>query len=233
MNFFWLSLKGGTSDFFRYFLPLFKLGGGAVIAVVLINELPPLLLSHYWGHSVPRIVFALTVPIWQTLMHGIYAITLAALIFSVKNGKPLNPWVHFSLYWEQVFVEGLRSYSRAMFWSFLFIIPGLYKMLQYYFVTYVTVFDAEYKSGYVDVMKRSQELLKGHLLGLLLLIAILGAPFLIMDTVFGEPTEISAVSLGKMGLTLVLEVYTQFVLFRGFEIAMEQFKKGSHSGIEI
>lgn len=58
-------------------------------------------------------------------------------------------------------IESIRAIASVLRWSLLFLLPGLFKQLRYYFVPYVVLFHPGYDRGEVDALKSSNSTLKG------------------------------------------------------------------------
>ena len=71
-----------------------------------------------------------------------------------------------------VCIELIRATARVIRWGLLFLIPGLYKHLQYFLVPLVVMFEKPYEEGKVDALDRSSELLRGQFLAFFLFIAL-------------------------------------------------------------
>ena len=81
--------------------------------------------------------------------------------------------------------ESLRMYGKILSWSFLFLVPGLVKLVQFYFVPFVVALDPLYSQGKQDALKHSQRLAKGQMwkLGLLSITFSLLIPLLLSSNI--------------------------------------------------
>jgi hypothetical protein len=77
-----------------------------------------------------------------------------------KVASSLQEAVNVNL--KPVFIETTRALVPILLKSLLLIIPGLIEAVRLFFVAYVVQFDDEYKTGKVDALERSRELVKGH-----------------------------------------------------------------------
>ncbi len=75
---------------------------------------------------------------------------------------------------EQGIIESLRGFLKAVKWGFLLVIPGLIKAIRYQFINFIICTDPQYAAGKVDVLKKSEDLTKKHLLGLVILFLVFG-----------------------------------------------------------
>lgn len=107
---------------------------------------------------------------FSLVLNLIYPLALLFLVLSVHRGESVLHF--FKTYFEQGMIEQMRSWGKAMLWSFLLIIPGIVKFVQYLFVPFVVVFDPSYQKGEVDALKRSQQLARGSFIRLFLLFLV-------------------------------------------------------------
>lgn len=70
---------------------------------------------------------------------------------------------------EQSLIESLSAFFRAIIYAFLFIIPGLIKMIRYQFVIFVVALEKEYDQGTLSALQFSEKLTKKHFFSLLAL----------------------------------------------------------------
>lgn len=70
-------------------------------------------------------------------------------------------------------IEFMRVIAKIILWGLLFILPGLYKQIRYYFVPYVVLFLPEYQEDKVDALEVSEWLTKGHGWGIFILVLFL------------------------------------------------------------
>ena len=69
-------------------------------------------------------------------------------------------------------IESLRAFFKAILWGFLFIIPGLVKMIRYQFIIYYVASSAKYSAGEIDALQGSERLTRGHFWSLTLLVLL-------------------------------------------------------------
>jgi hypothetical protein len=92
--------------------------------------------------------------------------------FSAPN-VPMSDFIkdHF----EKGIIESLRAFLKSIKWGFLFILPGILKAIRFQFVNFIICTNSKYDKGEVDALKASENLTKGHLLGLFFLFVIFAA----------------------------------------------------------
>lgn len=105
----------------------------------------------------------------QIISSLLFPLLTGLLILSLFN-KESSPTVYWQKFFSQSLKEVMRAWGQSMLWSFLFIIPGIIKFVRFFFVPLIVCFDPQYQSGQVDALKRSQEISKGRLILLLLIL---------------------------------------------------------------
>lgn len=61
---------------------------------------------------------------------------------------------------ELSFLENLRAWGKIFLWSFVFILPGIVKYIDYFLTPFVVLFSRRYKSGEVDALEYSTKISK-------------------------------------------------------------------------
>ncbi|MGZ3726502.1 MAG: hypothetical protein ACXWQQ_11910 [Pseudobdellovibrio sp.] len=59
-------------------------------------------------------------------------------------------------------IENLRSWGKSFLWSFVFILPGIWKFIRYTLTPYVVLFSSRYKKGEVDALEYSSMICKKY-----------------------------------------------------------------------
>lgn len=157
MNFFSENLQ----VFKKVFLPLFAL-------VALSNNIDQYLnlnlenaLRNPEGLQSPVYILGFL----SILNSVIFPVLLSAVaLFSLNS---LRGWTlpladFFKKYLNQLYIETLRSWGKSLLWSLLFILPGIWKYLQYSFVSIVVTSSQKYDDGHEDALQRSSEIVRRH-----------------------------------------------------------------------
>ena len=105
---------------------------------------------------------------------------------------PSSLWVFVKKHSRPLFVESLRVLTYVLLWSFLFILPGVYKQIRWTFVPFIVYFDPNYEKGDVDPLEESAKLSVGLMWVLTPLIVALGLVDLGFDLI-GKSPDLSAV----------------------------------------
>jgi hypothetical protein len=79
-------------------------------------------------------------------------------------------------------IESLRAFFKSVLWGFLFIIPGIIKMIRYQFVVYIVASSKKYEAGEVDALEASEKLTQGRFWSLTFLILILATAAFALST---------------------------------------------------
>jgi hypothetical protein len=110
-----------------------------------------------------------------------------------------------------VIKENIRSTGKVLLWSLLFVLPGVYRFTQFFFVTPVCLFNKNYQLGLADALSHSKSIGQGQLskvfLILFLFFVVVPVGLLGFDskTVFEENNMTWALIFG------VLEYLIQFL----------------------
>jgi hypothetical protein len=97
------------------------------------------------------------------LINSIFFTTLAVvvIIFGLTDtNESLSEYIY--RYLNQSCIEVLRSWGKTLIWSFLLIIPGIIKYLQFLFVPFVVTTLPKYDEGKVDALEASKVFFKKH-----------------------------------------------------------------------
>ncbi len=78
-----------------------------------------------------------------------------------SDSKPLCFWTFTKEVSWGLFIEGIKSLVIIIAATFLFIIPGIVKLIHYMFFPFVVFFNQNYKKGEIDALKHSKKLSKG------------------------------------------------------------------------
>lgn len=65
-----------------------------------------------------------------------------------------------SEHFELLTIETLRSWGKSFLWSFVFILPGIWKFFTYTLTPYVVLFSKKYAAGEVDALAYSEYICK-------------------------------------------------------------------------
>lgn len=107
-----------------------------------------------WAYGALSLLLNLTYPLLGMLLVLSTLQTESILQFLKK---------HF----QQNLIEEMRSWGKAMAWSLCFLLPGLIRFLQYFFVPFVVSLHPGYQRGEIDALSEARSLAKGKLVQLL------------------------------------------------------------------
>ena len=103
-----------------------------------------------WFYAALSILWGLFLPLIELV-----------LIISVLQPHPILE------FWRRSFslslIELMRAWGKSMMWSFLFIIPGVVRFVQYLFVPFVVCLDPLYQLGERDALAQSRKLSRGRM----------------------------------------------------------------------
>lgn len=92
-------------------------------------------------------------------------------VLAGSNAHNLAIGKHYKRYLRDLVIESLRALGRIAV-GFLLIIPGFIRMIQYYLVPYIVLFDPQYHEGKIDALEEAKTLLKGRLFKFALLLGL-------------------------------------------------------------
>ena len=148
-------------------------------------------------------------------IHLIFLIPLRACDVS-HNVPKLTSASKFAMktFW-QLLLESIRAMASVILWAIAFILPGVYRSIQLYFVPFVVFFDKDYAAGEVDALKRSVEIVKGSTVFIAVIIiseAILGFGF---KKVLEDYSALPAIGISIASYTFIilLSCYTYSLFF--------------------
>ncbi|MGZ3768883.1 MAG: hypothetical protein ACXVCP_03985 [Bdellovibrio sp.] len=157
MNFFSENLQ----LFKKVFLPLFVL-------VVFTNN-----IDQYLNIRIESALMDPTAPQQKIFLFGFLSL-LSSIIFPILCltaalyglnclsgwNKSLSAFLQKNL--NQIYIETLRSWGKTLLWSLLFILPGIWKFIEYGLVPFVVTSSPKYDDGKEDALKRSAEIVRHH-----------------------------------------------------------------------
>lgn len=134
---------------------------------------------------------------------------ILVIIYGAKEKDPNESglWDFVHTYLSQLFREILRSWGKTLLWSLLFILPGIWKYLQYLMIPFVVTLSKAYDRGELDALQASAAVAKGNLLKVLavLLVFHLFLP-MVLTVLFDDYRVIWNTPVSAAALTL-LDMY--------------------------
>ena len=118
---------------------------------------------------------------------------LAVLLISYHFYQKTPLLLFIKKHTELGLIESLRAFAKAVLWGFLFIIPGIVKMIRYQFVMYIVASSKKYEAGDVDALEASEKLTDGRfwsLTSLILLLAIAAFALSTSQSILQAPMEV-------------------------------------------
>jgi hypothetical protein len=171
---FWKTLR-------KIAIPLFVLTVvGTTLDQLITIKMENLLMSPegtsplVWAYGALSLLLSLTYPLLGIL-----------LVISTLQADSLP--VFLKKHFRFSLIEEMRSWGQAMMWSFLLLIPGLIRFLQFLLVPFIVCLDPAYQRGERDALVRARELVRGRtLLWMLLLFPIFSIIVPVFLTAFDE-----------------------------------------------
>jgi hypothetical protein len=113
---------------------------------------------------------------------------------------------------EQGLIESLRAFLKSILFGFLFIIPGIIKMIRYQFVVFIVATEKKYQNGEIEALHASENLTQGRTLPLMILTIFfvgLSVVFTSNELLVEAPFSV----LGMEALTLCLTTLESIYLY--------------------
>lgn len=158
--------------------------------------------------------------ILSSIVFPVLLLTIA-LFAMIQESSTQNIKTFLRKHLEQIYIETFRAWGKSLLWSLLFILPGLWKYLEFIFVPFVVTTSEKYEHGELDALKASSFVFRRNwpkILGILGLFYLF-IP-LVLTTFFDSYRLIWKSPLASLALsfldTYFLLISTQllFVLFR-------------------
>jgi len=145
-------------------------------------------------------------------------ISLLCAFVLVASPQKLGDFLAKNL--ELSFLETLRAWGKTFLWSFLFIIPGVIKYIDYILTPFVVMFSQRYKNGEVDALEYSAQISKKFWWNLKIWLGVFYVIIpLALYTLFDEyrvfathPVSATAVAL----LESIIELLFHFIILKLF-----------------
>lgn len=140
--------------------------------------------------------------------------------YDIVKKRPTRLWNHTCVHSNQLIIESLRSFSSALLWSYLLVIPGIVRSIRLYFVPFVVQFDDDYFRGKKDALKESNGIIKGKtwlVIFYLIFLLLLSSPASILGSFFSSlenPIYFGFISL----FVLMTEIISNTALLRFYLI---------------
>ena len=130
-----------------------------------------------------RWVMQLALGLWD-MLEGI--LVLLVLSWGVPKVRPITaasmlekPFA--TPYIGSFVAEFLRVLAQILMWGLLLILPGVYRYAQLIFVSWITLFSKEYRSGKIDALELSKRLVKGRMVRIFVVLTVTTALELLCD----------------------------------------------------
>jgi hypothetical protein len=99
---------------------------------------------------------------------------ILVVLYGAKHSDPNEQGLlqFIKKFLSQVSIEILRSWGKTLLWSLLFLLPGLWKYIQFTMIPFIVTLSNRYQQGEKDALEFSSRIVRNHLakvLGILLL----------------------------------------------------------------
>lgn len=116
-------------------------------------------------------------------------------------------WHFIQQHINQLSIEILRSWGKTLLWSLVFILPGLWKYIEFTMIPFVVTMSKKYDRGEVDALKASTQLVRKYLLKVSAILLVFHLIFpSILTVLFDEYRLVWHTPFSALVLTLI-DVY--------------------------
>ncbi|HEY8271198.1 MAG TPA: hypothetical protein VIG33_09950 [Pseudobdellovibrionaceae bacterium] len=152
-----------------------------------------------WAYGLGSLIIGIIFPILGVLV----------VIYGAQNSEANERglWDYVQHHVNQMSIEILRCWGKTLFWSILFILPGLWKYFEYTMVPFVVAMSKEYEQGKADALEASIRLVRSCLLKISAIILIFHLFFpSILTVLFDEYRLVWHTPVEALALTFI-DVY--------------------------
>ncbi len=122
-------------------------------------------------------------------------------------------------------LEGLRVFVWTLLWTLMLIVPGIIKYARFSLVPFVVMLNDDYDKGRLDALKHSENLTRGHVFGMLILLVLItffDLAYELSSLIPGIPATLEVKFILSL-LTLPLSLYSYSLLIEVYGKLEEQF----------
>lgn len=148
----------------------------------------------------------------------------------VRPEKSISQFLKENL--ELTAVESLRAWGKTFLWSFVFLIPGVIKYINYLMTPFVVMFSQKYKQGQVDALEYSTKISRNFWWSLKLW---LGLFYFILPVlfyvVFNDYRSFSQYPIAATLITFIeslVELLFHFIILKLFIKYLNEVENGAH-----
>ena len=218
-----------TTVAFRHTLEVWRRGWATLLLLTCVFEAFGWITFRLFADY--RIFQQVYQSLWGIAVESVFLLVIPKMYKDWLDGKSYSStWNHVKHHAEAFTIESLRVLGRVVLGLLLFVVPGLIRVIQYYFVGYVLQFDPRYEKGQLDALEGSKSLVKGRawpvvvVLTLVFLLSLLGQ--------LRDLMKLSDVATGAAFLlTLFMRVYTQVILFYFYQALNDSPLKGQKENL--
>lgn len=135
-------------------------------------------------------------------------------------------WQFIQHHMNQLSIEILRSWGKTLMWSLLFILPALWKYLEYTMIPFIVTMSKKYDRGEEDALDSSAHMVRQHLLKVSAILLVFHLIFpSILTVLFDEYRLVWHTPVSALVLTLVdvyLFIFSTQLLLGVFESQNQQ-----------
>lgn len=204
----------------QHLIRLIQRAPGVWLLILMTSALMSMIMDYYTSEiqaqTSSMMFVGLGLAVLCELLISMTVMIFAALhLHDLLQGLPKNTSLKtLGAHLRPLTIESLRSLTRMLLWSLLFVLPGLYQMLKLSFVNFVVLFDRRYANGQIDALAESGVETKGLKRYLALLLITSFAVELFADWVrksFMGESILSAVAAATV--KLIFDIFSQGAIY--------------------
>jgi hypothetical protein len=108
----------------------------------------------------------LGISLLSAILYPLITAMLSSFSILKESLKSINPHVSAGGFIadkiELSLIETMRAWGTAFLWSFVFILPGIWKLIAFILTPYVVMFSKKYQEGEVDALEYSAKICKAY-----------------------------------------------------------------------
>lgn len=165
--------------------------------------------------------------ILSSVVFPVLLMTVALFAFNNPKNEAIDLGGFLKKYLNQICIETLRAWGKTLLWTLLFILPGIWKYIEYSLVPLVVTSSKVYDEGNEDALRKSAQVVRHRWLPILgiLFVFHLFVP-IILSVLFDAyrliwKTPIASLSLSVLDTYLIL--ISTHLLFKIFQSEADSY----------
>lgn len=174
-----------------------------------------------------QVYFFGALSIFNSVVFPVLLMTVALFALNATKNEKQGLGGFLKKYLNQIYIETLRSWGKTLLWTMLFILPGIWKYIEFSLVPMVVTSSKSYDEGNEDALKKSAQVVRHHwpaILGILVVFHLF-IP-IVLSVLFDSYRLIWKTPLASLSLS-VLDTYLLLIsthlLFKIFQSEADSY----------